>query len=73
LQQNGIEEVTGIIEYPKLKLKNKVTLSKEDAIHIENVKQHIEKMVADDKCPPRINSKICKKCSYYDFCYVEEG
>lgn len=72
LKQNGIEEVTGIIEYPKLKLKNEVTLSKEDAIHIENVKQHIEKIVADDKCPPRINSKICKKCSYYDFCYVEE-
>lgn len=72
LQQNGIEEVTGIIEYPKLKLKNKVTLSKEDAIQIENVKQHIEKMVADDNCPPRINSKICKKCSYYDFCYIGE-
>lgn len=72
LQQNGIEEVTGIIEYPKLKQTNKVTLTKEDAIQIENVKQHIEKMVADDRCPARINSKICKKCSYYDFCYVGE-
>jgi hypothetical protein len=20
-------------------------------------------------CPPGINSRICKKCSYFDFCY----
>ncbi|HQI44357.1 MAG TPA: Dna2/Cas4 domain-containing protein, partial [Dysgonamonadaceae bacterium] len=25
-----------------------------------------------DDCPPVIHSKICKNCSYYDFCYVEE-
>jgi len=50
----------------------KVLLSKEDAIYLENVKKHIENLVEDDKCPSRINSKICRKCSYYDFCYVEE-
>jgi CRISPR-associated exonuclease Cas4 len=72
LQQNGIENVTGIVEYPKLKHTSKVLLSKEDATYLESVKKHIEIMVEDDKCPPRINSKICKKCSYYDFCYVEE-
>jgi len=72
LQHNGIEDVTGIIEYPKLKHTSKVLLSKEDAIYLENVKKHIENLVEDDKCPSRINSKIYRKCSYYDFCYVEE-
>jgi CRISPR-associated exonuclease Cas4 len=23
-------------------------------------------------CPARINSKICKSCSYYDLCYIDE-
>ncbi len=72
LQQNGVEGVTGIIEYPKLKLTTKVTLMEEDVAFLENIKQHIERMVESDICPRRINSKICKKCSYYDFCYVEE-
>lgn len=72
LQQNGIEGVTGIIEYPKLKQTNKVELSKDDSICLEEIKQNIERIVADEKCPPVINSKICKKCSYYDFCYVNE-
>lgn len=72
LQQNGIEGVTGIIEYPKLKQTTKVELSKDDSICLEEIKQNIERIVADEKCPPVINSKICKKCSYYDFCYVNE-
>ena len=72
LQQNSIEGVTGIIEYPKLKQTTKVELSKDDSICLEEIKQNIERIVADEKCPPVINSKICKKCSYYDFCYVNE-
>jgi len=72
LQQNGINDVTGLLEYPKLKLTTKVALTVADALRIEFIKQHIEQIVKDEKCPPRINSKICKKCSYYDFCYVGE-
>ncbi len=72
LQKNGIEDVTGIIEYPKLKHTSKVEFSKDDSRYLEEVKQNIERIVADEKCPPVINSKICKKCSYYDFCYVNE-
>ncbi|MDB5247783.1 MAG: cas4 [Segetibacter sp.] len=72
LKQNGIEGVTGIIEYPKLKHTSKVSLSDEDVSFLENIKQHIERMVENEVCTRRINSKICKKCSYYDFCYVGE-
>ncbi len=72
LQQNGIEDVTGIIDYPKLKRTSKIELSKEDAAYLQEVIKNIESIVSDEKCPARINSKICKKCSYYDFCYVSE-
>ena len=72
LHKNGITGVTGVIEYPKLKHTTKVEFSEDDSRYLEEVKQNIERIVADEKCPPVINSKICKKCSYYDFCYVNE-
>ena len=72
LHKNGIENVTGIIEYPKLKLTSKVELSAADITHLQHVANHIEEITSDEKCPQRINSKICKKCAYYDFCYAEE-
>jgi CRISPR-associated exonuclease Cas4 len=72
LEQNGIEGVTGKLEYPKLRETKEVRLTEEDKVYLHGVVQQIEKMVADEQSPPRINSKICKKCSYYDFCWVEE-
>ena len=72
LHKNGIENVTGIIEYPTLKHTSKVALSADDETELERVARHIEHIISDDGCPPTINSKICKKCAYYDFCYVQE-
>lgn len=72
LQQNGIENVTGIIEYPRLRETTHVALSENDAAKLVKTCKHIQQIIENENCPPRINSKICKKCSYFDFCYVEE-
>lgn len=72
LGQNGMEGVTGIIEYPKLRHTSTVELSIEDEAYLTTIVQRIKNMVENETCPPRINSKICKSCSYYDFCYIEE-
>lgn len=72
LQKNGVENATGLIEYPKLKHTSKVEVSVADVTRLEHVAKHIEEISSGDECPPRINSKICKKCAYYDFCYVGE-
>ncbi len=73
LQKNEIEGVTGIIDYPKLKHTSKVELTKEDGIYLENVKQHIERMIADDRCPARINSKILQKMFVLRFLLCGRG
>lgn len=73
LQQAGIEGVTGIIEYPKLKHTSMVELSVEDNLYLERAIHDINDIVTGEKCPSRINSKICKRCSYYEFCYIEEA
>jgi CRISPR-associated exonuclease Cas4 len=72
LQRNGIEGVTGIIEYPGLRETAKVELSAEDTVFLEKAVGDIALIVASDTCPSRVEMKICRNCSYFDFCYVEE-
>jgi len=72
LESNGIEGVTGILEYPKLRKTTEIYLSDLDRQQIEEFKIKIGKIIEQEECPARIDEKICKRCSYYDFCYVVE-
>lgn len=72
LEQNGVEGVKGIIEYPKLRETKQVTLSVDDKMYLAEVVQQIELLVKSETCPPRIEKKFCKSCSYFDFCWVGE-
>jgi len=72
LKKNGIDDVTGIIEYPKLRETTKVELTKDNVEYLEKAVSEIEQIVSAETCPQRIEVKICKSCSYYEFCYVEE-
>jgi len=72
LEKNGIEGVTGILEYPKLRRTDEVFLSERDKLEIEEVKIKIGEIISTDKCPERIKMGLCKNCSYYDFCWIDE-
>jgi len=72
LQQNGIEGATGILEYPKLRQTTTVTLTTLDETYLLKASEQIKAIVEGETCPPVINSKICKTCSYYDFCYIND-
>ena len=72
LERNGVEGVTGILEYPSLRQTEKVVLTDADRKQIKEMEKEIETIVSSDECPPVINAKICRNCSYYDFCYVGE-
>ena len=37
---------------------------------LKNIINNIENLFKNDKVPQKINSKICKKCAYYDLCYI---
>ena len=71
-EQHGINGVKGILEYPLLRKTNEVILSDVDREEINTIAKDIEKIISQDTCPPRIKKGICKKCSYYDFCYTNE-
>ncbi|HWK02100.1 MAG TPA: CRISPR-associated protein Cas4 [Puia sp.] len=73
LEQNGIEGVSGIIEYPKFRQTKEVKINEEDRKYLEEIIKQIKTIADDEQCPARLNNnKLCKKCSYYDFCYTDE-
>ncbi len=67
---NGVEGATGIIEYPTLRHKTSVILTSEDIIEIQTWEKEILNIIKQTTIPPTINKPVCKKCSYYEFCYV---
>lgn len=71
-EKAGIDGVSGILEYPKLRKKEEIYLSDIDRERIVEIETDIEKIINSENCPPVIDSKICKKCSYFDFCFIQE-
>ncbi|HET8572390.1 MAG TPA: CRISPR-associated protein Cas4 [Edaphocola sp.] len=72
LALNDIEEAKGIIEYPKLRERQEIIFTEADEIYLKEMVGKIVHLMDSERCPPRINAKICRSCSYYDFCYVNE-
>lgn len=70
LKQKGVETLEAKIDYPLLRQTKEIVLEKEDVEIIENVIKNIQEIVTKENPPEVINEKICKKCSYYDLCYV---
>lgn len=74
LWEKGVDGATGIIEYPKLKQREAVAaLTDNDVATIKRWEKEVNEIIESPSCPGVINSKICKQCSYYDFCYSTES
>ncbi|HET8861467.1 CRISPR-associated protein Cas4 [Marivirga sp.] len=72
LAKNGIPDASAIIEYPKMRQKEIVEWQEEDKSEVEEWIKGVEEIMHQNECPPLVKLKICKKCSYYDFCYSGE-
>ena len=72
LELNGVDGATGILEYPKLRKMDEVLFSDEDRKLLQESVSEIRSLIENESCPSTINAKICKNCSYYDFCYAGE-
>jgi CRISPR-associated exonuclease Cas4 len=71
LERNGVEGVTGILEYPELRSTTKIVLSESDRERLLEIEQDIFRIVNLENCPECIEGRICKRCSYEEFCYTE--
>ncbi len=70
LELNSVEGATGLLEYPKLRKTEEVFFGEEDRQWLEKSIFEIQALIENNVCPPTINAKICKSCSYYELCYV---
>ena len=72
LEQQGLSGVTGLIEYPKMRRREVVELTDDDRLQIPLWEADIRRIISAENCPPLLHKPICKQCSYFEFCYVQE-
>lgn len=70
LQKRGVKNITAKIDFPLLKETKEIFLEDSDIIELDKIIKNIENLVTKDRPPEIIEDKICKKCSYYDLCYI---
>lgn len=70
LEQRGIKNIEAKIDFPLLRETKEIVLEEEDRKTLDNVLINIENISKKDFPPGVIDSRICKKCAYYDLCYV---
>lgn len=71
-EQNGINKISGVLEYPKLRKREEIFLSDIDREEICSKLLKIEQVINQNQCPILIKKRTCSKCAYYDFCYSSE-
>lgn len=73
LKDKGIER-KGKIEFVEKKKQNRKTLfielTPEKEKELQQLLKEIECYVQGNEIAPVLNEKKCKKCAYYDYCYI---
>lgn len=72
LVRNGIESPSAIIEYPKLKQRENMDWDDSFNLMSTDWEQSAIEIISSELCPPLITKNICKSCSYYELCYINE-
>ena len=70
LEQKGVKNIKAKIDYPLLRETKEIILENEDRKILKNIIKNIEEISSQEKVPSKIDSPICKKCAYFDLCYV---
>lgn len=70
MQERGVKELTGEIDYPLLKQKVPVELSEEDCKKMKEILNEITEIQNASQIPPLEKRGICKKCAYFDLCFI---
>lgn len=69
-EKEGINDVSGILEYPLLRETLPVQLEDTDRSEIQKIIREIQEIIANEECPGKLPKKKCVNCSYFDFCYT---
>lgn len=68
LKNKNIDVKKGIIDYPKIKEIQEVTLEQDDIKEIENILEEIKVILTLESPPAFKKLPICKSCAYFEYC-----
>ncbi|WP_315115813.1 CRISPR-associated protein Cas4 [Clostridium intestinale] len=73
LKSKGIEKKGKVKFIEKNKSESKtmfIELNEENEKELNEVEAHIEELITSEKAPSPDLKRGCKKCAYYEFCYI---
>ena len=70
LEKKGLIGLKGILDYPLLKQTVEVNLTDEDRENLDNIIIGIKEILRKESPPTLEKNGICKKCAYFDLCFV---
>ena len=70
LGKRGVKNISAKIDYPLLRETKEIILEDNDRKVLDDIEKNIEDIFKQETVPKCINKKICKKCAYFDLCYV---
>lgn len=73
LEKNGVDGVTGLLEYPKIRETKTVALESDDRKKIDTFIVEIKRIAELPDAPGRLPRSKCRNCAYFDFCWSGEN
>ena len=70
LEKKGLIGLKGILDYPLLKQTVEVNLTDKDRENLDNIIIGIKEILRKKSPPALEKNGICKKCAYFDLCFV---
>lgn len=70
LEKKGLIGLKGILDYPLLKQTVEVNLTGEDRENLDNIIIGIKEILRKESPSTLEKKSICKKCAYFDLCFV---
>ncbi|MDW8417726.1 MAG: CRISPR-associated protein Cas4 [Bacteroidia bacterium] len=72
LEKMGMEGVKGFLVYPRQKKRVFVELGEAERAQVERILQEMAEVKRRRTPPPLKRKPICKRCAFYDLCFVAE-
>ena len=70
LEKKGLIGLKGILDYPLLKQTVEVNLTDKDRENLDNIIIGMKEILRKESPPALEKNGICKKCAYFDLCFV---